>query len=160
MEFKRSKMKLLLSLFLLLAIIALPVVAFSVDNSTKLSTKERADRASLSIRFRNYTEKKALGLPKTVEQDLEKLAELKLDTKQDFELVYNALKTLLTVDVATVDGEPFDPARDMAQNLTLSYQKHKALYDAAFEKLRTDKNKENIEGLKKLWNNLGKKGNG
>lgn len=147
--------------FLLFSLTFLQVLsAAETQSANKLTIKERADRASLSIRFKNYTSQKALELPKSVEDDFKVLAKLNLDAKQDFELLQNAFKTLIVIDQTVVDNEPFDPARDMAQTLIESYQKNKSLYDSVLEKLRNDKNKENIDGLKKLWDNLNTKGNG
>lgn len=131
-------------------------VKAEVKPKASLTTKERTERASLSIRFKNYTAQTAKQLPKTLEDDFESLAKLKLTEPIDNELVLNALKTLLIID----SEDDFDPSRGIAQTLTESYKKYKQIYNKSFEKLKTDKNKAQIEEIKKMWDNLNQSGNG
>lgn len=154
--------KLFYLLFTLFSLVFIQTLSAAEKNASvdKLSLNERGDRASLSIRFKNYSTQKVTEMKKSVQADFEKLATLKLDAKQDAELVQNALKTLLIIDTTEVNGEPFDPARDTAQILTESYLKYKVIYDAAFDQLsKNNEYSESIKQLKEMWNNLSQ-GNG
>ncbi len=136
------KLKFVTTLFLL--------TTFSLASfSQNLPIKERANRASLSIRLANYTNETAKTLPVTMMSDIDSFSDLALTEKNDLELVKNVIKTLLILDASEADGG--DPSRTAVITLSNSYQKHKALYNKALKKLETTENKKQFQEFKDIW---------
>lgn len=131
------------------------LIVCSISFAKDLSVKERADRASLSIRLANYTSQTAKMLGATVIDDIQTLSALELDPKMDFPLVKNALLTLIVLEDPT-DG---DPSRTAVQILSASYAKNKILYRKAKESIKTNKKKE-LEEIMKVLESFSAQGNG
>lgn len=131
------------------------LVLFIVQNSFSkdLSSAEKADRASLSIRLANYARLTPKNLRYTILSDLRKFGSLELDAKQDFPLVKNALMTLLLVD-------KMDLPRSGAQNLADSYGRYPEIYKKAAVSIETAENKNLLTELFKLMNDFDQNGNG
>ena len=130
-------------------VMTLSQLSFAKD----LSTLEKGDRASLSIRFSNYAIKTPKNLKNTILDDIEKLGALELTEKNDLELVKNALLTLILIDKT-------DVPRDGISTLSESYGKNKDLYKKAASLIQTEKNKKQLTELLQMMNDFDENGNG
>lgn len=137
---------------IILILLALASTQFAFAK-VDLSTQEKGERASLSIRFNNYAIKTPTKMKNTILADIEKLGSLDLTENNDLELVKNALLTLILID-------KMDVPRIGLSTLADSYGKNKALYKKAASAIQTEKNKNLLSELLETMDSFDENGNG
>ncbi len=86
-------------------------------------------------------------------ENLQKIADKKLDAKKDLELVKRTLKVLLELDNT-------DPSRTGPAILATSYGNNEDLYKKAAKQIETKKNRKALKEILEVMKSLSETGNG